>query len=428
MKIRLSHLTISFCVLAATSTPVSAGVGAAQSTPDTQEKHDEVRPAQAPTLIRTKVQLDAYLKAKATSATPLDLLSPGARERFLASLAFGRTGLGGFDTQDLAHELTPDQIRQVLALFGPDVEAYAAKIRVKDGTGGDSAPVPRNTKISDLERRYNLFYRADYEAHGKDEATYASILGERAEALLPEMDDPSALGRLGDHDLWLLSQAAQSAAQSPEPRRVQAYKHVFTERERRGQVSLDDIKALQNLLVSGRRFEEARQLASSHRDAGLPPLPAFSDPLPPSNDRATIWRIDADGAAFTRAAVDLTATQIIVTASCHLSQDAAEDISVDPLLGPVFARHAQWLTLPPGREQIGLARDWNRRFPKAQVAMAYDLREWDMLPDWNTPVFYIVRDGKVIEQAVGWRRGVDAGSRQPLIDALRRAGLLPAQQ
>lgn len=43
------------------------------------------------------------------------------------------------------------------------------------------------------------------------------------------------------------------------------------------------------------------------------------------------------------------------------------------------------------------------------------------------PGFFIVRDGKVIEHIVGWPRN-PAGNRQPLIDALTRAGLLKGRQ
>src|SRR3546814_2240239 len=72
---------------------------------------------------------------------------------------------------------------------------------------------------------------------------------------------------------------------------------------------------------------------------------------------------------------------------------------------------------------LDAARDWNRRFPDAQVEMIHDRGEWSILPTWSMPKFHIVRGGKVIETVKGWPRS-PTSHRQPLIDALRRAGLL----
>lgn len=50
--------------------------------------------------------------------SPLNLLSPKARERFLASLRFTERGLSSFDYRPLTEELAVREIYQVLALFG----------------------------------------------------------------------------------------------------------------------------------------------------------------------------------------------------------------------------------------------------------------------------------------------------------------------
>src|SRR3546814_9073982 len=55
--------------------------------------------------------------------------------------------------------------------------------------------------------------------------------------------------------------------------------------------------------------------------------------------------------------------------------------------------------------------------------MIHDRGEWSILPTWSMPKFHIVRGGKVIETVKGWPR-LPTSHRQPLIDALRRAGLL----
>src|SRR3546814_12512505 len=129
--------------------------------------------------------------------------------------------------------------------------------------------------------------------------------------------------------------------------------------------------------------------------------------------------MNSDGNGLSRTAIALQPTQVLVTAGCHFSADAAEDIAADPVLGPGFARHAHWLVSTPGNESIDAARDWNRRFPDAQVEMIHDRGEWSILPTWSMPKFHIVRGGQVIRTVKGCPSSATY-HRQPLIDGLRR--------
>ena len=95
--------------------------------------------------IRDARQLARWLE-NPPAASPLDALSPGARARFLDSLAFGRKGLGGFDPHDLVLELDAGQIHAVLALFGDETAAYARQLTPAD---------PRNHAVA-MKRRAGI--------------------------------------------------------------------------------------------------------------------------------------------------------------------------------------------------------------------------------------------------------------------------------
>ncbi|HZW19129.1 hypothetical protein [Luteimonas lutimaris] len=399
-------------LLAATAWPASAGAAEGQQ-----------QPVQADATIRSQTQLDEYLRRHAATGepTPLDAFSAGARERFLSDLVWGSKGLGGFNQGDLAEELDDDQIHAVLGLFGSDVAAYAPRSR--------AAVIGINrtglTGISDLERRYTRFYldanRAS--AHGNDAARNDTVAA-RFDALFPEARQPATLHALADHDLRLLWRAAsQAAGSAPRPDLAETALSVFEVTERRGIIDRQDVLKLRGILLAGRRFEQARRFTAAHPEAGLTTLPAFDDPLTNKAPAATVWRMNADGSRLTRTAIDLEPAQVLVTAGCHFSADAAEDITADPVLGPVFARHAHWLVSTPGVESIDAVRDWNRRFPEAPAEMIHDRGEWSVLPTWSMPEFHVVRGGKVIETVKGWPRS-PASNRRPLIDALHRAGLL----
>lgn len=98
--------------------------------------------SQAIAPVKSKEDLERYLKIIPPKSNVLYLLSPAARERFIATLTFNEKGLTGFGFQDLQRELSQDQIAKVLALFGsessavhikPNVESRKAPSRDKNG-------------------------------------------------------------------------------------------------------------------------------------------------------------------------------------------------------------------------------------------------------------------------------------------------------
>ncbi|WP_228135926.1 hypothetical protein [Xanthomonas sp. NCPPB 1128] len=320
--------------------------------------------------IRSRAQLETYLRAHADQRTPLDALTPGARERFLDSLVFGRNGLGGFATQDLP-KLTRAQGRALLALFG--VERYAETLprwatqpRVGDPAG----------RIGDLERRYNRYNRnLDGMGHsGRD--PWPAL-----RSALPEASDRDATARLDDDALELLYRAVVATyALRPTPAGLDAQLQVLAQLRRRGQASAEQVDAAGNALLLAHRVKEAQDLLADGGSADWPQWLRFDDRLGASAQGPTLWSLDADGRTLRRQRIDLRPPQILVTAGCHFAADAARAIAADPELGPAFRRHALWLTLPPGREDMGALRAWNRAQPQTPLHPLYDVEEWPLLP------------------------------------------------
>src|ERR1700761_46347 len=76
--------------------------------------------------IHSMLDVNKSLTAKVTG-TPLDKLSPGAKQRFLNSLTFNANGITGFNYSDLERELSASDVYQVLSLFG--VQHLAPMVR-----------------------------------------------------------------------------------------------------------------------------------------------------------------------------------------------------------------------------------------------------------------------------------------------------------
>lgn len=239
-----------------------------------------------------------------------------------------------------------------------------------------------------------------------------------------DIDNAWHLRRHSDADLRRHWAAAETAIfYGNDVDTLASAQRVLREMERRGLADNRARSRLFNALLSAGRFDAAAALAAQHPDAGLPPVPKSIIDTNPGMPSA--WRFSIDGNTLTRIGIDLEPLQVIVAAGCHFSADAARDIANDPLLGPLFARHAHWLSLPPGSEQLDALQEWNRSHPRTPMLAIHDRAEWAVIPKWNMPTFAIIQGGKLIDSTQGWRSG-DPEFRDRLIALLRRAGLLQA--
>lgn len=110
-----------------------------------------------------------------------------------------------------------------------------------------------------------------------------------------------------------------------------------------------------------------------------------------------------------------------MTAGCHFSTVAVDDIARDPVLGPALAPHAHWLLLQTDIMEAG--DTWNAQPPHQPSFPIHDQSAWPLLPPgWTTPIFMIVRNSKVIDNLQGWRRH-NHQDRERLVALLQRYGL-----
>jgi hypothetical protein len=368
--------------------------------------------------LRSREALDAYLIANKGHATPFDALPPLARRRFLDSLAFGRNGLGGFGTADLETELTNDEVVAILTLL--NASEYASMVKPRHPEAPPSWR-KRQADASNVETGFDELYRLN-----RPDGSTRSELQQHFNGLFAGLFHyPETIRSLPEHELlYLMRSVVLLSSDTPTPETLERLRVVVAAMDKSGIAQAQDFRSVYDVLLRLHRFDEAKRYAVEHPDAGLPSLPAMVDSFHGSAPPFSAWRTSSDNTSLVRTALDLVPTQILVTAGCHFSEDAAEDISNDPVLGPAFATHAHWLLLPPGQEVQDAVREWNQRFPAAQAMQIYDRKEWTLLPPgWAMPTFLVVSGGKVLERISGWPRK-PAVNRQLLIDAFKRAELL----
>lgn len=364
------------------------------------------------------------MRKHAGEETPFDALPPGARERFFLSLYWGGKGLASLDMGVLADELSQPQIEAILQLFGDEFAAYAPHSRLPKGT----PPAPATSEISEIESRYNDLYRILSRQGDLDAPAIAVQVSEHFDPLARAYAAESLRDMDHRHLAMLWNAAWRSSMLADGTKYVESMEAVLAEAMRRnpGNPPAQRLQQLRNALLAARRFEDAGHLAERYPDIEWSPLPELVDPFPADQKpHRSVWLLSEDNGSLVRQQLETEGLQLLVTSSfnCGFSRNAAEDIATDPVLGPVFEQEAIWLMLPPGFETIDGAMEWNRRNPDAPARLMYSRDEWPILTDWQTPVFHVLRDGRVLDTVVGWPRG-EGKTREALIEMLARNDLI----
>lgn len=369
--------------------------------------------------LRSRAELDAWLKANAGKPTPFDAFSAGGRERVLAGLEFSSDGLGSIPFDELRWQLDRSQAEQLLELFGR--EAWAGML--------DYHQIPARwkgsaTKTSDMDHRYQASLADDAATYDADELQYQRNVSASYRKHFPSALFARADG-LSDPDLLLLARATASAVRftSAQPETDDLLVLLPMLRQR-GLDITPLAKVAQQSLMATAQLERAHALASRYPSVRFDAIPLVTTAPERLPAGPKWWRLSPDGTSMEAQSADLSGTHLFVMAGCHFSIDAAEDIGNDAELKPVFATQARWLGEPPGREDIANWRDWNDRFPGMPMHLLTRRQDWPMFPTWSMPNYVVVRDGKVIDQTSGSWRGMPE-NRIALIEMLRRHGLMP---
>lgn len=400
----LCLLMLPFAALAAQAPDTSVTRSAALSIPATP--------------IASRAQLDGYIRDTPPANSPLSWLTPGARRRFLDGLVFGEHGLGGMDLGDLRYELTTEQAYALLRLFG--TQDYAL------GLDARSSPRPADDDgaASVLEPRYEALIAAT--AAGDLASQSRAIVSTYRQDFAPLQSDAQR-SALGGHDLELLFRAATLAFRiSNQPACLADMRADFAELARRHRVDRAHAGDLHDALVLAHRSDEARALLAAYPQLQRKPAPAMRTPQRIRKGQPSLWI--ATPGTRTRELVRLrfnirAPAQVIVLAStgCHYSANAARDIEADPLLRDLFREYAQWVAPADEVTAFDAVQAWNSAHPALRLGIAYDDAALPMVERFETPTFYFLDHGTVMETVVGWPA---AGNLDAIRQGLRRIHLM----
>lgn len=158
--------------------------------------------------------------------------------------------------------------------------------------------------------------------------------------------------------------------------------------------------------VVTRQFDNANALARRHPGLQLQALPPVPTADAPGVGRVVVWRPADDAEALSAQVVEQDVPTRVVVLShprCGFSQRAIAAIKADAVLSARLG-DALWLAPPNGSLDLGDVQAWNRAHPDARLSYAVAMRDWPQFDSWATPVFYFMREGRVVATVTGWPR------------------------
>jgi hypothetical protein len=372
--------------------------------------------------VRSEAQLNALLASG--QATPLDVLTPYGKQRFLRSLRWGSKGTTGFSFVPLVRELDPAQIDAILPFL--DLAGYRSML--VDRMAG--APLRLPQPSAEVVRRLEQLEDFNQEIARQREDAASTTLGtaavvRRYQQLFAERMGADALARqpLGDL-LPLFDAAAQANFENPGSAALDELLLVHRELGRRGvdtRRTLDD--NVFDALYSARRFEQARSFAAARPQLADKSVPRVADGLGPGFEGRSAYQYDAAANTLTRQALPHpagTELVMVVSAACHFSHDALAAIGSDPTLQARLRAAKLLLVTPPVEApRLRFVANWNAAHPTLPMWIPFDAGEWQAIDVTGVPAFYLLRDGKVIAHRKGWDG--DAG-KAALVGLLETAG------
>jgi len=244
-----------------------------------------------------------------------------------------------------------------------------------------------------------------------------AALEQRFEPLLAYVDH-AGIGRLSDDDVRGFDEAAAIVSfYTNDVRYTKAMRRAYDELARRKLLTAKDRRDMLAYYVAARMLADARAFIGLPGNAGLPAPPREKDER---GDHAapSVWRVEDDGAGVVRRDVAVGAgIRVVIVGSpwCGFSRKAVAAIEADPALAERVRTQATWI-IPQGIvPDFGEIAAWNRDHPVARMALVHARGEWPQIPTWETPGFYVLRDGELLASLLGWPDDAQAGRLRALL-------------
>jgi hypothetical protein len=363
--------------------------------------------ASAPAVVHTLEALRAALAS--STPTPLDALTPYGKREAIRQMRWSDNGLVGFGNASLIRELDHEQLAAVLRFL--DTQKYLPILDKRLVGPPLRLPAPSAQVEQDLQL---LRQFADQDDSRRAEAIASATEVGRPAVLLRYQElfgarlAPGALVAQPLGDLLPLFDAAILAVNgNPASPALDDLLRVHRELTARG---IDTRRTLDHdalfAMLAARRFEQARAFAIIRPQLAGISIPQVVDPLGPGFKGRSVFAYDATGNTLSRQALPAasgTELVMVVGAGCHNSDNALQAIHDDAALqARLRGAHLVLVTAPNAPVEMNLITEWNAANPAMPIRAPYSAQEWQAIEVTGIPSFYLLRNGRVVDQRTGW--------------------------
>jgi hypothetical protein len=236
--------------------------------------------------------------------------------------------------------------------------------------------------------------------------------------------------RLTLHDEEDLSDLLRAASirsfYSDNPETLVPMRAVVAELDRRSALRHHHALILHRSLLQFRRFEEASELAAALA-LEVPTLRAQMA-VDDGKSGRRIWVTTSDDTIEEQRVPLSPDIRLVMTAQphCGFSKRAMAAILADPRAIEAFANHALVLVPQSAGVDARAVHRWNSAHPELTMMFVDAESDWPEIVDWETPVFHLLQDGKLVQTVVGWPEDTRLETLLRLLDAAPMLAAQPA--
>ncbi|MEB1529955.1 hypothetical protein [Xanthomonas sp. WHRI 7945] len=228
------------------------------------------------------------------------------------------------------------------------------------------------------------------------------------------------------HSAFSMGEAMLTAAHgysAPNARRYVAdMAALFDELARRGGTTLEQRNSMLGSYLSAWDFDAAKALATTETHIKPSRIGTFTQVGTIEASAPALVSFSEDGSARLAAYQFPKGPLLVVSAGCHIARRAADAVAADPSLSAALKSiDVLWLSPASSALDPAAISEWNRRFPDAEMRVAYDNAKWPGVDFARLPSFHVFVDGKLVTTLNGW--GDDKGAINQLWKALATAGI-----
>jgi hypothetical protein len=200
---------------------------------------------------------------------------------------------------------------------------------------------------------------------------------------------------------------------------------VMQELESRGAATNNQKTLFHKILVGYRKFEEARNYSKDNPHLETEPVPWIGENNGDAAGGPLVYRVSKDRHELIPTNVESYGNDILLVIThplCSFSRNAMAAIENDSSILDAIGDRVVWMTPASTRLNFNEIQEWNREHLSIEIVIAHTHQDWPMVDSWATPQFFLLRNGTVLDSFSGWPTG---GSRDRLVELLRRGGMLP---